>query len=126
MKKVYVAPEMNLNETTKIMKYAEWGCTNLANPVVRALDMAKSGTPPDKLPEIFMYYTDNDVNTGRHVNMVLKEYREFTKLDAKVIVLATTASSSTVADPTMPESMLDVVGFYYKPILIFLLNLLII
>ncbi|MBA42541.1 MAG: hypothetical protein CMF62_00840 [Magnetococcales bacterium] len=111
MQRVYLTPDMTLAESTKTLSLANWGCTNLALPVERALKMAKEGTSIDTLPEVFMLYTDNDVNTGRHVNNVLKEYREVTGLDAKMVVIATTASKSTVADPTMPESMMDVVGF---------------
>ena len=64
------------------------------------------------MPEVFVIYTDNDVNSGkRHPAKALQEYRELTGLfDAKMAVVATQASYRTISDPK-DAGMMDLVGF---------------
>jgi len=64
-----------------------------------------------KIPvDTFVVITDNEVNRGRHVPDVLKAYRSETGIDAKLAVLACTATDFSIADPNDP-GMLDIAGF---------------
>ena len=58
----------------------------------------------------FIVMTDNECNAGRHVNLALTEYRVNRVADARLVVVATTATSYTVNDPN-DKFGLDVVGF---------------
>lgn len=58
----------------------------------------------------FIVMTDNECNTGRHVNLALKDYREKFVEDARLVVVATTATTYTVNDPN-DKFGLDIVGF---------------
>ena len=58
----------------------------------------------------FIVMTDNECNTGRHVNLALREYRERKVEDARLVVVATTSTGYTVNDPN-DKFGLDVVGF---------------
>lgn len=63
------------------------------------------------LPEVFVLYTDSDVNLGkRHPVQALNEYRELTGIPAKFAVVATQSSRVTIADPK-DSGMMDLVGF---------------
>lgn len=64
-----------------------------------------------KLPvDTFVVITDNEVNRGHHVPDVLRRYRHEMGVDAKLVVLATTATRFSIADPSDP-GMLDIAGF---------------
>jgi 60 kDa SS-A/Ro ribonucleoprotein len=64
-----------------------------------------------KIPvDTFVVITDNEVNRGRHVPDVLKAYRSEMGIDAKLAVLACTATNFSIADPNDP-GMLDIAGF---------------
>lgn len=60
--------------------------------------------------DTFVVITDNEVNRGYHVPDLLARYRERTGIDAKLVVLATTATQFSIADPRDP-GMLDIAGF---------------
>lgn len=60
--------------------------------------------------DTFVVITDNEVNTGYHVPDVLRAYRKVMGIDAKLVVIATTATRFSIADPKDP-GMLDVAGF---------------
>ena len=62
--------------------------------------------------DAFIIYTDNDTNASnqKHAMTVLKEYRERTGIQAKLIVIATTATNVTIADPKDPLTF-EIVGF---------------
>jgi 60 kDa SS-A/Ro ribonucleoprotein len=61
--------------------------------------------------DVFCVMTDNEVNCGkRHPFQALKDYRDKTGIGAKLIVVATTSTGFTIADPS-DAGMLDVVGF---------------
>lgn len=59
--------------------------------------------------DTFVVITDNEVNAGVHPSAALKDYRR-TNSDAKMAVMAVTATPFTIADPS-DHGMLDVVGF---------------
>ena len=58
----------------------------------------------------FIIMTDNECNSGAHTSLRLREYREKRVADARQVVVGTTSTGFTVADPTDKLS-LDVVGF---------------
>jgi 60 kDa SS-A/Ro ribonucleoprotein len=63
------------------------------------------------LPDMFIIYTDNDVNSGkRHPSQALLEYRQITGIQAKMAVVATQASNVSIADPN-DAHMMDFDGF---------------
>lgn len=80
-----------------------FGSTNPSAPIVKALE---TGTPVDT----FVIITDNEVNSGRHVHQVLKDYRRKTGIPARMVVMGMAANNFSIADPD-DAGMLDVVGF---------------
>jgi 60 kDa SS-A/Ro ribonucleoprotein len=61
--------------------------------------------------DTFVVYTDNETWHGEiHPYQALLEYRQRTGIDARLIVVAMTATGRTIADPRDP-GMLDVAGF---------------
>jgi len=80
------------------------GSTNIASAIEYALK--------NKLDvDCFVIYTDNEVNQGRHVVSVLKEYRKkMNKPDAKLAVVAMEVNDCTIADPD-DVNMMDFCGF---------------
>jgi 60 kDa SS-A/Ro ribonucleoprotein len=61
--------------------------------------------------DTFIVYTDNETWHGNiHPVQALRDYREKTGIDAKLIVVAMTSTGFTIADPN-DKGMLDVVGF---------------
>jgi 60 kDa SS-A/Ro ribonucleoprotein len=56
-------------------------------------------------------YTDNETWAGNiHADEALRRYRQWSGIDAKVVVCGVTATGFTLADPN-DAGMLDVVGF---------------
>lgn len=61
--------------------------------------------------DVFIFITDNEVNTGSHPSQQLKKYRKaMNKPNCKMIVIGLTATQFTIADPKDPL-MLDIAGF---------------
>lgn len=134
------SPQSSLNEAARITQITDWGCTDCSLPIENKIKefntkfaslhtqdknrFAEALSNGDKetqkvvlnslgifLPEIFVIYTDNDVNSGkRHPSQALQEYRSLTGLEAKMAVVATQASRQTIADPK-DSGMMDLVGF---------------
>lgn len=94
---------MTLVEATRRAQDNNFGSTNISLAIEYALknDIDAGG---------FIVMTDNECNSGRHVNLALREYREKKVADARLAVVATTATSYTVNDPN-DKFGLDVVGF---------------
>ena len=94
---------MTLVEATRRAVDNNFGSTNISLAIEYALknDINVGG---------FIVMTDNECNTGRHVNLALKEYRERKVEDARLVVVATTSTGYTVNDPN-DKFGLDVVGF---------------
>lgn len=94
---------MTLAEATKRAVQHNFGSTNISLAIEYALkNKIDAGG--------FIVMTDNEVNSGRHVNLALKDYREKRVEDARLVVVGTTATSFTVNDPN-DKFGLDVVGF---------------
>ncbi len=103
MKELAISPKDRIDKVTRTMLAFSWGSTRIALP----MEQAKA----EKLDvDVFVTYTDNEINTGGHPVTALREYRKSSGNNAKCIVAAFTATAFTVADPNDP-GMLDVVGF---------------
>lgn len=94
---------MTLADATERAVKNNFGSTDISLAIQYALD--------NKLDVGgFLVMTDNEGNSGRHPALALKEYREKFVADARLVALATTATSYTVNDPNDKFGM-DVVGF---------------
>jgi 60 kDa SS-A/Ro ribonucleoprotein len=90
----------NINLTSNL----PFGSTDCALPMVYAME---KGLEVD----VFVIYTDNDTWVGKvHPFQALQQYRAKTGIDAKLVVMSTSASRFSIADPSDP-GMLDIVGF---------------
>lgn len=89
--------------------------------VMRKVQLANFGSTNISLPmqwakqnkveiDHFLVITDNEVNRGGHPFQALKEYRKVMGIDARLTVMAVTATNFTIADPS-DLGMLDVCGF---------------
>lgn len=93
-----------LAKALKLTHDQAFGRTDCALPMVWA---KKENVPVD----VFVVYTDNETWYGDiHPFQALQEYRDATGINAKLAVVALTASKFTIADPRDP-GMLDIVGF---------------
>jgi 60 kDa SS-A/Ro ribonucleoprotein len=104
LKALNVERTTSLSGMNKALKGHCFGGTNCALPMMCA---AQAKWPIDA----FIVYTDNETWAGSvHPAKALKDYRRKMNIDAKLIVVAFTATNFSIADPKDP-GMLDVVGF---------------
>jgi 60 kDa SS-A/Ro ribonucleoprotein len=99
-----ISPRMRLADAAKVMHDTQAGGTDLSLPLRYATEQ--------ELPiDTFVVYTDNEGWTGRiHPSQALKQYRAESGIPARMVIVAMTATSWSVADPK-DTGMLDVVGF---------------
>jgi 60 kDa SS-A/Ro ribonucleoprotein len=99
-----ISPRQRLDDAIGTVSRLQFGATDCALPMVWAAETKRQ-------IDTFVIYTDNETWYGRiHPNQALRRYRELTGIDARLIVVAMTATKSSIADPSDP-GMLDVVGF---------------
>lgn len=98
-----ISPEDSFESIMRKTKDNNFGFTNIALPMDHALKNKI-------MVDTFVVITDNEVNTGRHPHNALREYRDKMNPEARLVVMAMTATRFTVADP-LDRGMLDVVGF---------------
>jgi 60 kDa SS-A/Ro ribonucleoprotein len=100
-----ITPAMRLDQVLSVVSKADFGSTNISAPMadatVRELDV-----------DVFQIITDNDLNHGSmHPFQALKAFRKtMNKPRAKLVVMATSATKFSVADPSDVDS-LDICGF---------------
>lgn len=99
-----ITPKMRLVDVIREIESKPAGGTNLSLPMEAAIE--------GKLPvEAFVIYTDNELGLGRrHPFQALAAFRKDSKIDAKLIVVAMTATNFSIADPS-DRGMLDIAGF---------------
>lgn len=99
-----ITPSMRLDQVLEMTKGLPFQRTDCSLPIEYAIE--------NKLMvDVFVVYTDNETYAGkRHPFQALKEYRQKFNRNAKMVVCATEASRSTIADPS-DAGMLDLVGF---------------
>lgn len=139
LKEINMTPDMSLAAATKITQLTNWGSTNISLPIDQKIKEFRNALSklsvqkqsafnkalPEKdqevlkmiryetnlfLPDAFVVYTDNDVNSGRYPSVALQEYRNVTGINARLAVVATQSSHVSVADPTDAGQM-NFVGF---------------
>ncbi len=125
IKDVILTPRMGLDEVVRKC-HNIGGCTDLSSGIDQAIEFFKSKYSSmgreDKAafqkalaekdhaklaeyhaifdtPEAFVYYTDSDVNSGRHPMVALKEFRDLTGIPAKLVVFCTQAGNYSILDP---------------------------
>ena len=104
MQDININPSSSLKEVLEVMRSVDWGSTDCSLPIIDAMDR--------KIPiDVFICITDNETWSGRlHPFEALKDYRKKMGINSKLIVLATSPTKFTIADPRDPY-MLDVAGF---------------
>lgn len=104
MQKLNIARTDDLNQVIKKISGLRFGTTDCSQPMLHAI---QNNFPVDT----FAIYTDNETYAGNiHPFQALRQFRQKSGRDAKLIVVAMTASKFSIADPT-DAGMLDVVGF---------------
>lgn len=100
-----ISPDMTLEQVLNTMQKFRWGGTDCAQPMIYA---AKHKLDVD----CFITITDNETWAGRiHPTQALRDFRQVMKKpNACNIVLGTSATGFTIADPKDPRQ-LDIVGF---------------
>lgn len=99
-----INPAMTLDQITRYTNGLPFGGTDCALPMLWALSNSK-------LYDAIIVYTDNETWAGNiHPVEALRQYRNRTGIDAKLIVVGMTSNGFSIADPG-DHGMLDVVGF---------------
>lgn len=99
-----ISPSMTLQDIVNVINRTQMGATDVSLPMVYAM---QAGLQVDT----FEVYTDNETNAHRiSPANALRQYRDRTGIDAKLVVVGMTATDVSVADPN-DRNMLDVVGF---------------
>jgi 60 kDa SS-A/Ro ribonucleoprotein len=104
LEQLAISPRQRLDDVLKTVSGLPFAGTDCALPMVDALRRKAE-------IDTFIVYTDNETWFGRiHPHQALRQYRERMGIDAKLIVVAMTASRFSIADPD-DAGMLDVAGF---------------
>lgn len=98
-----IKPSDSWETIMKKVRDQNFGYTDMSLP----MQFAKKS---NRYVDTFVVITDNEVNSGNHPSQALKQYRQSRVTDAKLAVMAVTATKFTIADPK-DSGMLDVVGF---------------
>lgn len=99
-----ISPRQRLDDAINATAGLYFGGTDCAQPMLWA---RKHKVKVDT----FAVYTDNETWAGDvHPHQALRDYRDWSGIDARLVVLGMTATDFTIADPTDP-GMLDIAGF---------------
>ncbi len=99
-----ISPRMRLDDVLRKTASMTFGSTDASAAIRYALDQGLK-------VDTFIVMTDNETYAGHsHPHEALEEYRRKTGIQAKLIVVATTATKFTIADPN-DAGMLDIAGF---------------
>jgi 60 kDa SS-A/Ro ribonucleoprotein len=99
-----ISPRQRLNDAVKEVSDLPFGGTDTALPMVYAL--AK-----EREVDTFVIYTDSETWAGDvHPTQALRDYRQASGIDARLVVVGLVSNGFSIADPADP-GMLDVVGF---------------
>lgn len=104
LRSLSISPRQRLDDALRVIDAMPFGGTDCALPMVHATERGLQ-------VDTFVVYTDNETWAGSiHPHQALAEYRRTSGIDAKLVVVAMTATQFSIADPSDP-GMLDVVGF---------------
>lgn len=99
-----ISPRQRLDDVLKSISGLPFGRTDCALPMLWA-------TANKVKVDTFVIYTDNETWAGSvHPHQALRQYRDWSGIDARLAVVALTATDFTIADPADP-GMLDIAGF---------------
>lgn len=99
-----LSSRMRLDNAVSYIDSLGFGGTDCALPMLYA-------THAGKKFDAFVTYTDSETWVGRvHPKQALDQYRQWSGIDARSVVVGMVANEFTIADPKDP-GMLDVVGF---------------
>lgn len=95
---------MLLGDVVRLTGNLSFGATDCAMPMIWA-------TTNHQAFDAFIVLTDNETWTGRvHPIIALEQYKQKSGINAKLVVVAMTATGFSIAEPGNP-TMLDVAGF---------------
>lgn len=98
-----ISPRQRLDNAIQAVSNLPFGGTDCSLPMLHALQARKQ-------VDTFVIFTDSETWHGQmHPHEALRRYREWSGIDAKLIVVALTATRFSIADPADP-GMLDVSG----------------
>jgi 60 kDa SS-A/Ro ribonucleoprotein len=99
-----ISPRQRLDDVLKAISGLPFGGTDCALPMLWA-------TANEVKVDTFVVYTDNETWAGRvQPHQALRRYRDWSGIDARLVIVGLTATDFTIADPADP-GMLDVAGF---------------
>jgi 60 kDa SS-A/Ro ribonucleoprotein len=99
-----ISPRQRLDDVLKTISGLPFSRTDCALPMLWA-------TANKVEVDTFVVYTDNETWAGRvHPHQALRKYRDWSGIDARLVVAGLTATDFTIADPADP-GMLDIAGF---------------
>jgi len=99
-----ISPRQRLDDVLKTVSGLPFSRTDCALPMLWA-------TANKVEVDTFVIYTDNETWAGGvHPHQALRQYRDWSGIDARLAVVGLTATDFTIADPTDP-GMLDIAGF---------------
>ena len=99
-----ISPRRRLDDVCRYTAELPMGATDCALPMLWAL---RNRVEVDT----FHLYTDNETWYGDiHPHQALRQYRERMGIDARLVVVAMTATGNSIADPADPRQ-LDIAGF---------------
>lgn len=116
------ASDLSNRERSQPLEVLNISARQRLDDVVRTIDRQDFGTTDCSLPMIwakeqslefdtFLVWTDSETWHGRiHPFQALREYREASGIDARLVVCGMTATNFSIADPR-DAGMLDVTGF---------------
>jgi 60 kDa SS-A/Ro ribonucleoprotein len=99
-----ISPRQRLGDALKAISGLPFTRTDCALPMLWA-------TANKVKVDTFVVYTDNETWAGSvHPHQALRGYRDWSGIDARLVVVGLTATDFTIADPADP-GMLDIAGF---------------
>jgi 60 kDa SS-A/Ro ribonucleoprotein len=99
-----ISPRQRLDDVVKTVSNLPFGGTDCALPMLYA-------RAREHEVDTFVIYTDSETWAGEiHPVQALREYRQASGIDARLVVVGMVSNGFSIADPNDP-GMLDVVGF---------------
>jgi 60 kDa SS-A/Ro ribonucleoprotein len=99
-----LSPRQRLDDVVKTVSDLPFGGTDCALPMLYAQAVGRE-------VDTFVIYTDSETWAGHvHPAQALRDYRQASGIDARLVVVGMVSNGFSIADPADP-GMLDVVGF---------------
>jgi 60 kDa SS-A/Ro ribonucleoprotein len=99
-----ISPSQRLDDAVRAVDDLPFGATDCALPMLYAQALERE-------VDTFVIYTDSETSAGDvHPVQALRDYREASGIDARLVVVGMVSDGFSIADPA-DAGMLDVVGF---------------